>query len=73
MKLCLTDEELRDLTDTAYATLQMEWLDANRWPYVMSRRGRPKVARALFEERMGIRVAAEGATGQTSPDWTADA
>lgn len=71
MKLCLTEDELRDLTDSPFASLQMEWLDANRWPYVLSRRGKPKVARAVFEERMGVRVATDGPQGQTTPDWAA--
>lgn len=73
MKICLTEEELAELTDTPFASLQMQWLDEKRWTYEVSRRGKPKVARALFEERMGIRLADPETSAQTRPDWTHDA
>lgn len=69
--LCLTDAELSDLVGSPLAGLQMEWLDAQRWPYVLTRRGKPRVARALFEQRMGVTVAANDAGVRTEPDWSA--
>ena len=49
MTLCLTDDELAHVTGSPMPRLQMEWLDRQGWTYVLSRRGRPVVARAHFE------------------------
>lgn len=71
-QLCLTEAELEELTETPQPSLQMKWLDENRWPYVLGRRGRPKVARALAEQKLGVAVAANDAQVQTAPDWSED-
>jgi hypothetical protein len=72
--LCLTDDELlEDLTGSPLPSLQMQWLDAQRWIYVVSRRGRPRVARAYAEQRMGVqrrrRRERRSAGNATEPDW----
>lgn len=67
--LCLTDEELQDLTDTPVRALQIKWLTANGWQFALSRLGKPKVARGYFERRMGV-VDKPNDAGQTAPDWT---
>ena len=69
--LCLLPDEVEELTGTPQLALQLQWLDAQRWPYVLNRLGKPKVARAYFEQRMGLRTAANDA-GASEPDWTAD-
>lgn len=73
MSACLTDDDLEHLTDTPMPALQMKWLDANKWVYAVSRRGRPKVAVAYFEQRMGVQVAANDGGAQTAPNWSASA
>ena len=67
MRITLTDQEMADLIGSPVASLQMEWLDRNRWPYILNRKGRPRVARAVFERRMGVAANDEG--GQTEPKW----
>lgn len=72
--LCLTDEELKDLTGSPLASHQMKWLDTLRWPYVVNLRGKPRVARALAEQRLGVAAANDDAsTPGAEPDWAAGA
>lgn len=69
-QLCLTEAELEDLVGSPFPALQMKWLDENRWPYVLNRRGRPRVARSVFDQRMGVSSAANDPGGHTSqPEW----
>ena len=67
-KITLTDEEMADLIGSPLASLQMKWLDEHRWPYILNRKGRPRVARAVFDKRMGI--AANDEAAQTEPKWS---
>jgi hypothetical protein len=73
--LCLTDDELLELTGSPLPSLQMQWLDGQRWIYVVSRRGRPRVARAYAEQRLGVQPlgAANDETPATRPEWPASA
>ena len=64
----LSAAELVELTDTRVRTLQMEWLDRNRWPYTTSRMGNPKVLRAYAEQRLGMKAAHQG---EAEPDFSA--
>jgi hypothetical protein len=67
--LCLSDEEVREITDTPIRALQILWLKDHGWPFELSRLGRPKVARAFFERRMGVQ---DGETSpSTEPNWDA--
>lgn len=66
---CISDEELAHLVDSPLAKLQIEWLDARRWPYELSRRGRPRVARAVFDQKMGVVAANDGEAQTTEPVW----
>jgi hypothetical protein len=52
--LLLTADELAELTGTRQAARQRRWLEANCWPFVnaVGRRSHPRVARAVFLERM---------------------
>ena len=53
--LCLTNEELIELTDTTKKKLQIEWLSKEGFAFKVSRRGNIKVARSHFIEMMGAR------------------
>jgi hypothetical protein len=52
--LLLTPDELAELTGTRQPGRQRRWLEQNRWPYVnaVGRRSHPRVARAVFLDRM---------------------
>lgn len=67
--ICLLDSELEELTGSPFPKLQLEWLTREGWVYVLNRRGRPRVARAYFEQRMGVGQAANDG-GAAGPDWS---
>lgn len=53
MSLCLTPEELRELTDLEQPAAQVRWLRARDWQFEVGASGRPKVARSYFQARLG--------------------
>jgi hypothetical protein len=53
MSLILTPDELTALTDCSQSAAQIRWLQAHKWPFVVGRSGRPKVARSFFESVIG--------------------
>jgi hypothetical protein len=48
----LTPEEIRDLTDCARPSAQIEWLRARSWVFDIGATGRPKVDRQEYERHM---------------------
>lgn len=48
----LTPDELRDLTDCARHSAQIEWLRARSWVFEISTAGRPKVDREEYARHM---------------------
>lgn len=57
--LFLSADELAELTGFKAPRFQARWLDKNRWHYAMARNAQPRVARAYFGERMGLRAHAQ--------------
>lgn len=52
-RLCLTSEELRELSGYKAHRAQCCWLEANDLRYVLDRCGRPKVLRSVIDARLG--------------------
>lgn len=48
----LTETELAEITGAQTASKQIEWLEANRWPFRLSRAKKPVVGR--FFARMSL-------------------
>lgn len=71
LPLCLTADELAELTDSRIAAAQISWLKEHRWPFELSRLGKPKVARAYFDKRMGVVEGSAPARDKTEPNWGA--
>lgn len=69
--ICLTPDELFNLTDSRIAAKQIEWLKAHGWPYELSRLQKPKVARAYFDKRLGVVEGSAPARSKTEPNWAA--
>jgi hypothetical protein len=68
----LSDDELAHLVDSPLPAKQIKWLDEHGWIYVLSRRGRPRVARAYLEQRLGVLGRPEKRPARlTEPDWGA--
>lgn len=65
----LTRADLKDLTGTPILVRQVEWLRLNGWAFELDTHGRPKIARAYYEVRMGITQAAPP-TAPSMPDWS---
>lgn len=59
MSLCLTTDELLELTGRAQPKRQIAWLTDNGWKFTVGADGLPKVARSFFDERMGGKPAAK--------------
>lgn len=57
MSLTLTPKELLELTDDATPAGQRAWLNARGWVFETGKRGRPKVDREYYRERMGAKPA----------------
>ena len=68
MKSFLSPEELHELTDSPLRSLQIAWLEQNRWVFTTSRLGNPKVLRSYAEKKLGL--ADDAAQGQTEPDFS---
>lgn len=52
MSLCLSPEELLELTEFKRSADQIRWLRERDWAYEVGASGRPKVARAEYERHM---------------------
>ena len=52
MSLFLLPEEIEELTGLQQCSAQRRWLDANEWIYQIDVRGRPKIARIYFNQKM---------------------
>lgn len=52
MSLFLLPEEIEELTGLQQCSAQRRWLDANEWIYQIDVRGRPKIARIYFIQKM---------------------
>jgi hypothetical protein len=68
MNLCLTLDELEELTSRTQPAAQRRWLDLYTWRYAVDSDGRAKVLRAYAEERLGLKEPA--ASGEDEPDFT---
>lgn len=68
MSLCLTAEELHELTGRGKAVAQRRWLDRNGWRYALNADGRPKVLKVYAEQRLGLSAVA--APAGPEPDFT---
>lgn len=54
MSLCLTPNEVIELTGRAQPKRQIVWLAANGWKFEVGGDGLPKVARSYFDARMEV-------------------
>ena len=52
MSLFLMPTEIEELTGLQQCSAQRRWLDANQWIYQIDVRGRPKIARIYFNQKM---------------------
>lgn len=52
MNTYLTNEELSALAGSRQKSLQIEWLNSEGWPHVITRTGHPRVSRAYHDARM---------------------
>lgn len=52
MSLFLLPTEIEELTGLQQCSAQRRWLDANQWIYQIDVRGRPKIARIYFNQKM---------------------
>lgn len=52
MSLFLLSNEIEELTGLQQCSAQRRWLDANEWIYQIDVRGRPKIARIYFNQKM---------------------
>lgn len=52
MSLFLLPNEIEELTGLQQCSAQRRWLDANEWIYQIDVRGRPKIARIYFNQKM---------------------
>jgi hypothetical protein len=68
MSLCLTRDEIAELTSRAQPAAQRRWLDQNGWCHAVDSDGYPKVLRAYAEGKLGLRKPAE--VGAEEPDFT---
>jgi len=50
--LFLQASEILDMTGLQQPFAQKRWLDHNHWIYQVDVRGRPKISRTFFEEKM---------------------
>ncbi len=68
-KMHLTQAELADLTDRALPSKQIEWLRRNGWKFAVSAAGKPKVARAFYDFKLGT-AASEPENESHEPDFS---
>lgn len=52
----LSRPEIEELTGRVHADAQCAWLAKHGWPFATDADGRPKVARAVFDARLGIKT-----------------
>lgn len=55
----LTTDELATLTGYTQTAAQRRWLTRHGYPHELTAGGRPVVARAYVEIRLGVKIAAE--------------
>jgi hypothetical protein len=68
----LTPEELSEVTGYAHVGRQKEWLDKNRWAYVVNAAGRPIVGRWFARLRLaGVQPTAAGLQQAGQPNFAA--
>jgi hypothetical protein len=63
----LTDDELQELTGYKLPSAQRRWLRERGWRHEVNRVGRPRVARAYCEARLGVAHAED----TDEPNWEA--
>jgi len=66
----LTPAEMRRLTDATVFRCQIEFLKTNGWPFVVNRKGRPKVLRAYHDARMNGETPAPTKKTGREPNWS---
>ncbi|SFD66630.1 protein of unknown function [Thiohalospira halophila DSM 15071] len=66
MSLCLTADELQELTGYQLPAYQRGWLERNGWTYVEDRVGRPRVSRAHAEQML---AGGSGSSARPEPDF----
>jgi hypothetical protein len=54
--LCLSPEQLANLTGRKQPKRQIEWLSANGWKFFVGGDGLPKVDREYYREMVGVKV-----------------
>jgi hypothetical protein len=54
--LLLTAAQVQALTDRTYPRYQIAWLTAHGWKFDVGADGRPKIATAYFEQRLGVKA-----------------
>lgn len=54
MPLCLTPEEIADLTGRKQAARQIQWLTENGWKFFVGGDGLPKVDREYYRQQFGV-------------------
>lgn len=77
--LFMTFDELTELTGYKQTRGHVRWLEQNRWRFAVTASQQPRVTRAYFHERMGVRVSrADDRAGQAAlaavaaqPDFSA--
>lgn len=67
MSLCLTTDEIQELTGYCRPADQRRWLVARGWPHELDANNRPRVSRAYAERRL----AGDVPTRTAEPDWEA--
>ncbi len=67
MSLCLTSDELWELTGYQLPARQRGWLERHGWHYAEDRTGRPKVSRAYAEQMLS---GGAGAPSRPEPDFS---
>lgn len=71
-ELQLTEAELAGITGATQTRLQVEWLQANGWVYVLTRSRRPVVGRLYANLKLaGVELAGLIGPVEWSPDWSA--
>lgn len=68
--LLLSESELEELVGSPRVCSQIEWLTKNRWRYVLSRTGRPRVSRAFA---MAVLGSSTTQASPTEPIWSTEA
>ena len=70
----LLDEEIEFLTGYKKLNHQIRWLEDNRFAFVVSANGHPRLSRRHVEERLGATICPmlnKGIKSEVEPDWDA--